>query len=85
MGQRINHVGHGNSIDYNQDREDSKNYRPNPENSIDRLIDCLQFYVPLKNCLLLAVTIAGEGQKKLGLCSAFRAFEQEGIFILPHL
>jgi hypothetical protein len=27
------------------------------------------------------VTIAGEGLQNLGLCSAFRAFEQGGIFI----
>jgi hypothetical protein len=31
------------------------------------------------------VTIVGEGLKKLGLCSALRAFEQGGIFIVPHL
>jgi hypothetical protein len=31
------------------------------------------------------VTIAGEGLQNLGLCSAFRAFEQGGIFIVPHL
>jgi hypothetical protein len=31
------------------------------------------------------VTIAGEGLQNLGLCSALRAFEQEGIFIVPHL
>jgi hypothetical protein len=31
------------------------------------------------------VTIAGEGQQNLGICSALRAFEQEGIFIVPHL
>jgi hypothetical protein len=31
------------------------------------------------------VTIAGEGLQKLGLCSALRAFEQGGIFIVPHL
>jgi hypothetical protein len=31
------------------------------------------------------VTIAGEGQQNLGLCSALRAFEQGGIFIVPHL
>jgi hypothetical protein len=29
--------------------------------------------------------IAGEGLKNLGLCSALRAFEQGGIFIVPHL
>jgi hypothetical protein len=30
------------------------------------------------------VTIADEGLQNLGLCSALRAFEQEGIFIVPH-
>jgi hypothetical protein len=31
------------------------------------------------------VTIACEGLQNLGLCSALRAFEQGGIFIVPHL
>jgi hypothetical protein len=31
------------------------------------------------------VTITGEGLKNLGLCLALRAFEQGGIFIVPHL
>jgi hypothetical protein len=31
------------------------------------------------------VTIAGEGLQNLGLCSALGAFEQGGIFIVPHL
>jgi hypothetical protein len=31
------------------------------------------------------VTIAGEGLQNFGLCSALRAFEQGGIFIVPHL
>jgi hypothetical protein len=31
------------------------------------------------------VTIAGEGLQNLGLCSALKAFEQGGIFIVPHL
>jgi hypothetical protein len=31
------------------------------------------------------VTIAGEGLQNLGQCSALRAFEQGGIFIVPHL
>jgi hypothetical protein len=30
-------------------------------------------------------TTAGEGLQNLGLCSALRAFEQGGIFIVPHL
>jgi hypothetical protein len=38
------------------------------------LINCLLFYVPLKNFSL-----------DLDLCSALRAFEQGGIFIVPHL
>jgi hypothetical protein len=31
------------------------------------------------------VKIASEGVQNLGLCSALRAFEQGGIFIVPHL
>jgi hypothetical protein len=31
------------------------------------------------------ITITGERLQNFGLCSAFRAFEQEGIFIVPHL
>jgi hypothetical protein len=31
------------------------------------------------------VTIDGEGLQNLGLCSALRAFEQGGIFVVPHL
>jgi hypothetical protein len=31
------------------------------------------------------VTIASEGLQNVGLCSALRAFEQGGIFIVPHL
>jgi hypothetical protein len=31
------------------------------------------------------VTTAGEGLHNLGLCSALRAFEQGGIFIVSHL
>jgi hypothetical protein len=44
-------------------------------------------YVPLKNFSLKYgdVTIAGEALQSLGLCSALRAFEQRGIFIVPHL
>jgi hypothetical protein len=44
------------------------------------MIDYLRFYVPIKN-----FHPAGEGLQNLGLCSALRAFEQEGIFIVPHL
>jgi hypothetical protein len=50
---------------------------------VDWLIGYLQFYVPLKN--FSHITIAGEGLQNLGLCSALRAFEQGGIFIVPHL
>jgi hypothetical protein len=31
------------------------------------------------------VNITGEGLQNLGLCSVLRAFEQAGIFIVPHL
>ena len=31
------------------------------------------------------ITTAGEGLQNLGLCSVLRAFEQGGIFIVPHL
>jgi hypothetical protein len=31
------------------------------------------------------VIITGEGLQNLGLCSALRAFEQGGIFIVPQL
>jgi hypothetical protein len=31
------------------------------------------------------ITITGEGLQNLGLCSALKAFEQGGIFIVPHL
>jgi hypothetical protein len=31
------------------------------------------------------VTIAGEDLQNLGLCTALMAFEQGGIFIVPHL
>jgi hypothetical protein len=50
------------------------------------LIDYLLFYVPLKIFHLYGdVTITGEGLQNLSLCSALRAFEQEGLFIVPHL
>jgi hypothetical protein len=51
------------------------------------LIDCLLFYVPLKNISLKYgdVIIIGEGLQNLGLCSALKAFEQGGIFIVSHL
>jgi hypothetical protein len=31
------------------------------------------------------VNIAGEGLQNVSICSALRAFEQGGIFIVPHL
>jgi hypothetical protein len=46
------------------------------------LIDYLLFNVPLKNFSLMWT---GEGLQNLGLCSALRAFELGGIFIVPHL
>jgi hypothetical protein len=51
-----------------------------------RLIDYLRFM----SCLRIFhfygdVTIASEGLQNLGLCSALRAFEQIGIFIVAHL
>jgi hypothetical protein len=51
------------------------------------LIDYLRFYVPLKNISLKYgdVTITDERLQNLGQCSALRAFEQEGVFIVPHL
>jgi hypothetical protein len=51
------------------------------------LINYLLFYAPLKIFFHLYgdVTIAGEGLQNLGLGSALRAFEQGGIFIVPHL
>jgi hypothetical protein len=54
--------------------------------SIDWLIDYLRFTSrPRIFHLCWDVTIAGEGLQNLGLCSALRAFEQGGIFIVPHL
>jgi hypothetical protein len=47
---------------------------------------CSLFYVPPKKINLYGdLTITSEGLQNLGLCSALRAFEQESIFILPHL
>jgi hypothetical protein len=49
------------------------------------LIDCLLFYVPLKNISLIwGLTITGEGLQNLDLCLALKAFEQGAIFIVPH-
>jgi hypothetical protein len=57
------------------------------DGTIDGLIDYLRIYVPLKNFSLIYgdVAIAGEGLQNSGLCSALRAFEQGGIFTVPHL
>jgi hypothetical protein len=49
-----------------------------------RLIDCFTSRSRIFH-LYGDVTIAGEGLHNLGLCSALRAFEQGGIFIVPHL
>jgi hypothetical protein len=50
------------------------------------LIDWLLFYVPLKNISLTSRRHYGRWRAAyLGLCSALGAFEQGGIFIVPHL
>jgi hypothetical protein len=46
------------------------------------LIGYLRFYVPLKNFSLIW---RRHHSRWLGLCSALTAFEQGGIFIVPHL
>jgi hypothetical protein len=54
----------------------------------DRLIDYLLFYVPLKNFWISLIWRCHHCRwraKNLDLCSALRAFEQGGIFIVPHL
>jgi hypothetical protein len=52
---------------------------------LDLLVGYLLFYVPLMNFHLYAdVTITGKELQNLGLCSALRAFEQGGIFIVPY-
>jgi hypothetical protein len=48
------------------------------------LIDYLLFYVPLKNISLIWRRHQWRAAN-LGLCSALRAIEQGGIFIVPHL
>jgi hypothetical protein len=55
--------------------------------TVSIMIYYLLFYVPLKTISLIYgdVTISGEGLQNLGLCSALRAFEQGGNFIVPHL
>jgi hypothetical protein len=37
------------------------------------------------NSYLVAVTITGDRAANFDLCSALRAFEQGGVFIVPHL
>jgi hypothetical protein len=53
------------------------------------MIDCLIIYGFTSRSIIFDlygdVANAGEGLRKLGLCSALRAFEQGGIFIVPHL
>jgi hypothetical protein len=53
---------------------------------IDWMIDYLLFYVPLKNISLIWRRHRYRWRaENLGLCSALRASEQGGIFIVPHL
>jgi hypothetical protein len=52
---------------------------------IESFMDYLLFYVPLENLLYGDITIVVEKLLNLGFCSAFRVFEQGGIFIVPHL
>jgi hypothetical protein len=50
------------------------------------LIDYLLFYVPLKDISLIWIRHHCRWRAaKYRLCSAFKAFEQGGIFIVPHL
>ena len=50
------------------------------------MIDYQFLYVSLQNLSFIwKVTFAGETPQNLGLCSALRAFEEEGIFIVSHL
>jgi hypothetical protein len=54
--------------------------------SFSHQIGYLRFYVPLKNfSLIWRRHHCREGLQNLSLCSALRAFEQGGIFIVPHL
>jgi hypothetical protein len=53
-------------------------------------IGCLQGNISINYSLFFLrssgdVTITGEGLQNLGLCLTLRAFEQAGIFIVPHL
>jgi hypothetical protein len=58
-------------------------FHKNSYEVIDWLIDYFLFYVQLRNTSLL--WRRHQGLQNLGLCSAIRAFEQGGIFIVPHL
>ena len=50
------------------------------------LIVCILFYVSLKDFFPnWNVTIGGEGLQNLDLFFVLRAFEEGGIFIVPHL
>jgi hypothetical protein len=44
-------------------------------------------FIPLKNFHLFGeyVIITGDRLQNLGLCSALKAFKQEGVFTVPHL
>jgi hypothetical protein len=48
----------------------------------DRIVFSLALAFDFK---ISSLTITGEGLQNFGLCSALRAFEQGGIFIVPHL
>jgi hypothetical protein len=52
-----------------------------------QLIVCLFVYSRLSNfsAIRRLSPLPVTGLKNLGLCSALRAFEQGGIFIVPHL
>ena len=56
------------------------------ETTTEDWFDRMVFYVPLKIFHLYgAVIISGEWLQNRGLSSTVTAFEQEGIFIVPHL
>jgi hypothetical protein len=58
-----------------------------PPNIIDHLNRFRQVYIycfPFRSRIFHLYRDAGEGQQNLGLCSAFRAFEEGGIFIVSH-
>jgi hypothetical protein len=53
--------------------------------NVDCLFVCLFIATRAIFSYLVAVIIAGDEAANLGLCSALRAFEQVGVFIVPHL